>query len=202
MAEESPDVPWTAASRVEAWAGELRVNVIRLAAILAFYGHHLVNQYLLHQQFEPRYTLTVTAIAVVWAVGALALHVALSGRWMPAGLRYASVGFDLLMTTCLLVMSDGPKSPLVVLLFLVVATAPLRLDLKLVWTATILALISYAFVNGHARWARPDWQIARRHQVVVALALTAAGFLAGQQVRQARRFAADYADRVRPEEKT
>lgn len=200
MADERSDVPWAASCRVEAWTGELRVNVVRLAAIVAFYGHHLVNQHLLHQEFPPRYSLMIAAIAVVWAVGALALHAALSARWMPGGLRYAAVGFDAVMATCLLVISDGPRSPLVAILFLVVATAPLRLDLKLVWTATVLALLSYAFINGHAKWVKPEWQIPRSQQVIVALALTAAGFLAGQQVRQARRFSADYADRVRPEE--
>ena len=40
----------------------------------------------------------------------------------------------------------------------------------------------------------------RRQQIIVALALSAAGFLAGQSVRQARRLAQDYAERVRPEE--
>jgi hypothetical protein len=200
MEERPGDLPWTAAQRVEAWAGELRVNMIRLAAIVAFYGHHLFNQYLLRQEFPPRYTLAVTGIAVVWALGALALHVALNGQWMPLGLRFAAVGFDAVMTTSLLLISDGPRSPLVVLLFLVVATAPLRIDLRLVWTATLLALVSYAFVCGHAKWKRPEWQIPRRQQVVTALAIAAAGFLAGQAVRQSRRFALDYADRVRPEE--
>ncbi|MBI3856753.1 MAG: hypothetical protein HY293_13780 [Planctomycetes bacterium] len=200
MDEAPGDLPWTAAQRVEAWAGELRVNVIRLAAIVAFYGHHLFNQYVLKQEFPPRYTLAVTGIAVVWAVGALALHVALTGQWMPAALRFVAVGFDTVMITSLLLLSDGPRSPLLVLLFLVVATAPLRIDLRLVWMAALLALLSYAFVCGHAKWRRPEWQVPRRQQVGVALALAAAGFLAGQQVRQARRFAQDYADRVRPED--
>jgi len=193
------EVPWNAAQRVETWAGELRVNVIRLAAIVGFYGHHLFNQFVLKQEFPPGYTLSVTAIAVIWSVGGLALHVALTSKWMPTGLRFAAVGFDVVMTTALLLLSDGPRSPLVVLLFLVIATAPLRIDLRLVWTATLLALLSYAFICGHAKWRRPEWQIPRRQQVIAALALVAAGFLAGQQVRQARRFAEDYADRVRPD---
>jgi hypothetical protein len=194
------DLPWSAAQRIEGWAGELRVNLIRLAAIAAFYGHHLFNQYVLKQDFPPRYTLAVTAVAVVWAIGALGLHLALSELWMPTALRYAAVGFDLVMVTSLLVVSDGPRSPLVLLLFLVVATAPLRLDLRLVWTATLLAIFSYAFVCGHAKWVKPEWQVPRRQEALVVLALGTAGLLAGQSVRQARRFAQDYADRVRPEE--
>ena len=37
------DERWADARRLEAWAGEVRVNLIRLVAVLAFYGHHLVN---------------------------------------------------------------------------------------------------------------------------------------------------------------
>jgi hypothetical protein len=200
MGETPGELPWTAALRVESWAGELRVNVIRAAGIATFYGHHLFNQLVLKQEFPPRYTLAVTAVAVVWAMGALALHVALSSLWLPPALRFLSVGFDALMTTSLLLISDGPRSPLVIVLFLVIATAPLRVDLRVVWTATILALLSYAFVCGHAKWVRPENQIPRRQEVVTALGLVVAGFLAGQAVRQARRFARDYADRVRPED--
>ena len=200
MEQPSGDLPWTAAQRVETWAGELRLNVIRVAGIAAFYGHHLFNQMVLHQEFPPRYTMAVTAVAVVWAAGALAVHVALSSLWMPSALRFLTVGFDALMATSLLLISDGPRSPLVIVLFLLIATAPLRLDLRVVWTAAILALLSYAFVCGHAKWVRPENQVPRRQEVVTALGLALAGFLAGQAVRQARRFARDYADRVRPEE--
>jgi len=194
------ELPWSAAQRLEGWAGELRLNLIRLAAIAAFYAHHLFNQVILKQEFPPRYTLAVTAIAVVWAIGALGLHLALADLRIPAALRYLTVGFDLVMTTSLLLISDGPRSPLIVLLFLVVATAPLRLDLRLVWTATVLAIFSYAFVCGHAAWVRPEWKVPRRQQAMIVLALATAGLLAGQSVRQARRLAQDYADRVRPEE--
>ena len=200
MDEGRSDLPWRGAQRLEAWVGEFRVNVIRLAALVAFTGHHLFNQYLLRQTFPPDYTLSVISIAVIWAVGALALHVALISRWMPALLPIAVLGFDAVMTTCLLLLSDGPKSPLVLLLFLLVGTSPLRLDLRLVWTATLLALLSYAFVCGHAKWQKPEWQVPRRQEVVVVLALGTAGFLAGQSVRQSLRLARDYADRIRPEE--
>jgi hypothetical protein len=39
------DGPWADARRVEAWAGEVRVNLIRLVAVGVFYGQHLVNVY-------------------------------------------------------------------------------------------------------------------------------------------------------------
>jgi hypothetical protein len=85
---------WRGAQRVEAWVGESRVNVIRLAALVAFSSHHLFNQYILKQSFPPDYTRWVISIAVIWAVGTLALHVALISRWMPPLLHVAVVGFD------------------------------------------------------------------------------------------------------------
>lgn len=200
MNQPGEELPWTAAQRMEGWAGELRVNLIRLAAIAAFYGHHLFNQAVLKQEFPPNYTLGVTAVAVAWTFGALALHLALNGLWMPSALRYVAVGIDLLLVTALLLISDGPRSPLVLLYFLVIATAPLRLDLRLVWIATLLALLSYGIVCGHATWKKPEWRVPRRQQVMMALGIGAAGLLAGQSVRQSRRFAQDYADRVRPED--
>jgi len=200
MDQPESDLPWSAAQQMERWAGELRINLIRIAAIALFYGHHLFNQIVLKQEFPPRYTLAVTAIAVVWALGAVALHIALQDLWRSPALRFGPVGFDVVMTTSLLLISDGPRSPLLILLFLIVATAPLRLDLRVVWTATLLALLSYAFVCGHAKWVKPERQVPRRQEIVVALALAVAGVLAGQSVRQSRRLAQDYADRNRPEE--
>ena len=33
-----------ATMRIEAWAGEVRVNLIRLAALAMFYGYHVLNE--------------------------------------------------------------------------------------------------------------------------------------------------------------
>src|SRR4051812_33964521 len=38
---------WDDARRLEAWAGEVRVNLVRVAALVAFYGYHLLNVYAL-----------------------------------------------------------------------------------------------------------------------------------------------------------
>ena len=44
---------WTNAQRLEGWAGEIRVNLIRLVALVAFYGNHLVNVFLGHDAVQP-----------------------------------------------------------------------------------------------------------------------------------------------------
>ena len=99
--------------------------------------------------------------------------------------------------------SDGPRGPFFLLLFLLIATACLRIDLRLVWTATVLAILVYVAACGHDRWVRgltDRERTPRAQQVIVVIGLACAGLLAGQAVRQARRFALDYADRMKPEE--
>ncbi len=201
--EFSEEAAWTAAQRVEAWAGEVRVNLIRLVAIAVFFGHHLLNRYVFHIAMPAGYHAAVAAIAVGWILAALAFHTALSRRWNPPGLRYAAVAFDAMMIAAVLAVSDGPRGPFFLLLFLLVATACLRLDLRLVWTATILAILVYGFACGHDRWVRkfPEGErVPRQQQVIVTIGLVCAGLLAGQAARQARRFARDYADRMKLEE--
>ena len=39
------DQRWEDSRRIEGWAGEVRINLIRLTAILVFYGQHLLNVY-------------------------------------------------------------------------------------------------------------------------------------------------------------
>jgi hypothetical protein len=204
MAEEfSEEAAWSAAQRIESWAGEVRVNLIRLIAIAALYGHHLLNRYVLKVDMLPKYHLAVTAIAAGWTLSALALHTALSRRWNPHWVRYAAVAFDAIMIASVLLVSDGPRGPFFMLLFLLIGTACLRLDLRLVWTAAALAILAYGLACGHDRWVRKlseEGRVPRQHQVIVVIGLACAGLLAGQAVRQARRFARDYADRMKPGE--
>lgn len=187
---------WKAALQVEEWAGEVRVNAIRVLAIVAFYAQHLVNIHIVKEPLGPAYHLAITAIALGWVATAVTLHLALGRRYRPAWLPYAVVSADLLLVTLLLMVSDGPQSALLVLLLLVVATTAVRLNLALVRTATALAAFAYGAVLVHAYEFRPEWVVPRRQQVIFTLALGCAGLLAGQSVRRARRLAADYHDRI------
>jgi hypothetical protein len=200
--EFSEEAAWTAAQRFETWAGEVRVNLVRLAAIAALYGHHLFNRFVLKLEIPRPYHLAVTGIAAAWTLGALALHAALGRRWNPPWLRFSAVAFDAIMIASVLLVSDGPRGPFFMLLFLLIATAGLRLDLRLVWTAATLAILVYALACGHDRWIRklPDpVRVPRSHQVIVMIGLACGGLLSGQAVRQARRFARDAADRMKPD---
>jgi hypothetical protein len=192
----------TGSPRLEGWAGEARLNLVRLAALLLFYGYHLVNVYV--QRNNPAlagaYHLSVTALVMVWSAGVVVLWLYLARRWLPPALPYVVTAWDTLLITTLLVLAGGPLSPLLILYFLVIAAAPLRLSLRLVYTATLLTLAAYSFLLGHyvfyivgaaAYYADPPnpmvVHVPRTQEIVIALGLATAGILAGQVVRQAQR---------------
>ena len=195
---EPPSTVWDDVSRVESWAGEVRVNLVRLIAIVLFYGRHLVMMFFAGDQSPERgrYHLVVTAITLAWAALAVVLHIWLSRRHMPPWLKYAAVLIDALMMTLLCVAAGGPKSALVLLYFALIASAPLRLSLKLVYTATAAAMLGYLFLLGYYAWyvigfhryyATPELRIDRRTEAITLLALLVCGLFAGQVVRQMKR---------------
>ena len=194
----APHDRWRDARRVEAWAGELRVNLIRLIAIVLFYGRHLIEFFLAPADSPVRgaYHIRVTAVIVAWAAMAVVLHVMLSRRRMPEPLKYFSVGLDLLMTTLLCAIAGGPRTPLILLYYLILATAPLRLSLRLVYIAAVGAILGYLFLLGYYAWymigfhryyATPELRVPRSEEAIYVLSLLVAGLFAGQTVRQARR---------------
>jgi hypothetical protein len=193
----SNDTRWADARRIEGFAGEVRVNLIRLAAIVVFYAHHLINVFLIRDDptLTGGYHVAVTVLVVAWACAVLALHYCLTRRWVPRGLKYVATAWDLLLITTVLLIGRDPRSTLTSLYFLVIAAAALRLSLALVWVATLGAMACYAYFLGYVKfWLElPDAQrLPRAQQVVFLLALGAAGILAGQMVRQARRLVQGY----------
>jgi hypothetical protein len=192
-----PDDTWGTARRLESLAGEVRVNLIRLTALVAFYGHHLANVYFFPDDPAVRgaYHARITVLVLAWALAVLVVHFCLANRWMPPSLKYVATAWDLLLITALLLVGSNPASMLAVLYFLVIAAAALRLSIPLVWAATLGAMAGYAFFLGYLRFALElpaDQRLARPHQVVFLLALGGAGLLAGQLVRQCRRVARGY----------
>src|SRR5215212_2500744 len=143
-----PRQSWEAARRIESFAGEIRLNRLRLAAIILFYVRHLIDIYVnpLNRAFTGRYHLLVTAIVIVWAAQVVWLHWALSRRRMGEKLKYISLIWDLVMVTALGIIARTPQTPLMLLYFIVIGSAPLRLSLMLVWVATLGGMVGYAMV--------------------------------------------------------
>jgi hypothetical protein len=217
------DPRWEDARRLEAWAGETRVNLIRAVALVAFYGYHLLNVYVFSpyggvggdelKYLQGAYNLKVTGVVLAWTMAVGALYICLSRRWVPPALKYVATSWDLAMISALLLADAkaGPHSPLVFLYFLVVAAAPLRLSLRLVYAATLGTMAAATLMMGcyvfgligmetyytaGDPWmlprTSPPWMVPRTSEVIFLLSLGAAGLLAGQVVRQARRLVQGY----------
>jgi hypothetical protein len=186
------DPVWSAAQRLEGLAGEVRVNLLRLVTLVAFYGHHLVNVFLVRDDptLQGAYHTVVTSLVLAWALAVLVIHYCLMRRWIPSALKYVVTIWDILLITTLLMIGGDGRSMLAVLYFLVIVAAPLRLSLPLVWLASLGTMAGYAFFLGYVRWRLempPEQRLSRPQQIVFLLALGAAGLLAGQIVRQCRR---------------
>jgi len=186
------DPAWSASQRLEGLAGEVRVNLIRLVALVAFYGHHLVNVFVIRDDpaLQGAYHTVVTCLVLAWALSVLVIHYGLMRRWVPAALKFIVTVWDILLITTLLMVGGDGRSMLAVLYFLVIVAAPLRLSLPLVWLATLGTMAGYAFFLGYVRWQLKlplELRTSRPQQIVFLLALGAAGLLAGQFVRQCRR---------------
>lgn len=187
-----------ATRRVEAWAGEVRVNLVRLVALIAFYGYHLIDVYLSRDDpsYTPGYRGSVTAVVLGWAGVIVIAYASLRAGRLPTGLPYLTSLADAALVTALVTLSGGPKSALVLLYLLVVAAAPLRLSLPVVYWSTAWAGLGYLIALGHyvfvrvgatAYYADPAVRISRPQEVISILAILTAGLLAGQVVRQSHR---------------
>jgi hypothetical protein len=202
---EVSDRSWYIVGRWREYQGEGRANLLRIIGIAAFYSVELANYRGFSLGFfaMPRvetvdraFHLAVTALAVAWVMVALAVHICLARQVFPASLKFFSTGADVVLLTCVLCVSNGPRSPLVVGYFLIVALAALRFSLSLVWFATAGSMAGYLAVLGHAKWfAARDLRVPRYHEVMFLLALLLTGITIGQVVRAVRSMAVDYGAR-------
>ena len=102
-ARTEDDGPWDDARRVEGLAGETRVNLIRLIAILVFYAHHLLSTFVFADTaaLPGHYHAAATAVVLGWSLVVLMVHVCVSRRLLYAWLKYAVTAADILLMTAL-----------------------------------------------------------------------------------------------------
>ncbi len=199
---ESSDLSWHIVGRIREYEGEGRANLLRVAGIAAFYIVELMNYrglrlggFAMPRVVDRPFHLAVTSVAVAWTMLGLAVQLCLSRRIFPAFLKFVSTGGDVLLMTCVLMVSNGPKSPLIVGYFLILALAALRFSLPLIWVATGGGMLGYLVLLGHAKWYAPEQTVPRYHEVMFLLALGLTGITLGQVLRRVRRMAEEYAAR-------
>lgn len=182
-----------------------RANLLRLAAIAAFYAIELVHFYGVDFGFiqlpkvrDLAFHTTVTSIAAAWVMLGLGIHVWLRRHFLPPALKYVSTGLDVLLLTLILMVADGPRSPIIAGYFLIPALAGLRFRLRLVWFATVAAMLGYIWLLGWAVWIESvrNVRVPRYHELIFLTALAMSGIIQGQIIRRVKRLAAEYARRL------
>ena len=206
--EETPsrnaDRQWFIVGRWQQYEGEARANLLRIAGIGAFYFVELIDYHGLRlgplempAVVDRSFHQAVTALAAAWIVMALAVLLCLKQRIFPSPIQYLSTAGDLVLLTCILLVADGPRSPLVIGYLLLIVLSTLRLSLPLVRLATVGSMAGYLILLGYARWfATRDLHVPRYHQVIFLLALALTGIVLGQVIRRVRNLAGEYAARM------
>ena len=197
---------WFIVGRRQEFEGEGRANLLRLIGVAAFYAVELVNYYGVDLSFvqmprvvERPFHLAITLLTVAWAMLCLSVLICRTQRIFPSWLKYISTACDLVLLTSILTLADGPRSPLVVVYFLLIVLASLRFNLRLIWFASGGSIAGYLFLLGFARWGsipgwvKPDMAVPRYHQVIFVLALALTGVVLGQLIRRVRNLATDFA---------
>ncbi|QDT39816.1 hypothetical protein [Stratiformator vulcanicus] len=167
-----------------------RINLIRLISVAAFYAVEVLNYYNVSlgpygfpdEVWESTHR-SITAIASAWVLlGAASAFMPTQIRWFAA---FETVA-DLLLLSLLMCVAGGPRGPMAVGYFLIIALSGLRFRLPLVRLATLGSIIGYLCVSGYARWYAVDPSelvVPRYHQVIVLIALGLCGVTIGQIVR-------------------
>jgi hypothetical protein len=200
---------WFVVGRWEEYEGERRANILRLIGITAFYAVELINYYGLDLGFiqfpavvDRTFHLAMTMLTLAWGALCICVLVCRQQHIFPFWLKFISTGCDLLLLTTVLCLGSGPRSPLVVVYFLIIGLAGLRFSLRLIWFATAGAVTGYLFLLGFARWGSipgweiPDMHVPRHHQIIFILALVLTGVILGQVIRRVRGMADRYAARL------
>ncbi len=207
MTSPSADRQWFIVSRWQEFQGEARANLLRTICVGAFYIIELINHGVqigplqLPKLVGDQFHRSVTGLAIAWTMVALVTHVCLRRQFFPAATKYITTACDLAILTAVLTIADGPRSPIVVAYFLILALAALRLSLRLVSATTIGAIVSYMFLLGFVKYyAATDrataMNVPRYYELIILVALALTGVILGQVIRQMRTAAEDYSRRT------
>src|SRR5262249_6849089 len=122
--------------RLVSWFRRRPALATTLLALLVFYTNHVLALLLGQADEGGRFHSLVTAVTLLWAGGAAGFQWgSLRPRWQNAA-AFGWAALDVLMLTALLLVKDGPSSPLVVGYLLLIAVSALRFRYRMVWFVT------------------------------------------------------------------
>jgi hypothetical protein len=136
---------------------------------------------------------------------ALGTLVCLRRQIFPAVLKYATTAADVVLLTGILMVADGPRSPLVIGYLLVIALSALRFQVRLIWFATLATAGGYLVLLGYAKWwanreesvfGKRELTVPPYHEFIFLLGLALTGIILGQIVRRVKSMAVEFTRRI------
>jgi len=182
MASISEPLLWL--TRREAWAADRRSNAIRLGAVGVFTVNEFINYHVLHV-VDLRFHVGSLLIVGIWVLSSILFTILLREHIWPRQISYVIMSTDVLLLTWLLLLADGPKSPLVVLYFLIIAMSGTRVDPRVCLFTAGAAAFGYGAVLQFTKLQRPEFLVPPYHAVIVALALLLTGVVMAHLVGRA-----------------
>lgn len=167
---------WHIAKRRQEFRGESFANVIRVAGVLAFYVIEIINHHGSKLLGMPAVVgkdlhALVTALVGCWVGAALLTVVTMRLRYFPIWLKYLTTSVDLALMTAVLAVLDGPRSPMLVGFFLILAVSATRFSQRLIACTAGGSLVCYGVLLWHTAVLRPALAVPRYHQLIFSLTL-------------------------------
>src|SRR5215472_17218803 len=131
--------------RRQTWAGDVTANRIRLVALAIFTVNEFINYSVLHAVDKRFHTGSLLIIGLWFMCAAIFVWV-LRHHYLPRSSPFLMASVDLLWMTWLLFLADGPKSPLIVIYFLIIALSGMRLNPSLSLYTGVAAVFGYLSV--------------------------------------------------------
>jgi len=175
----------TLAGRLLHWVHQRPALAVSWAALGIFY----LNEWVLfafQEDVDRTFHLRISVLVGLWAAGAWLLQRALErSRRFPL-VRYGWSTFDVAMLTAVLLVADGPGSPLVMAYPLLVLASAFRWRMGLVGFVGAISLLGYGVLVLDAARRRPALMPAMDEALVLIIAIGCTVALTGGLVRRMR----------------
>jgi serine/threonine-protein kinase len=169
------------------WARRRPALAATVAGISIFYVNYVVLLMLGLSNEQMSYLWSVSGLSACWIASATMFQ-ALGSRpsWRTPAV-YGWAAMDVVLFSTLLLISDGPRSALLMGYFLLIAGAALRFRLVLVWFVAILCALSYTSLCVAARWRYPELAVDLRTCLIFNLGILLMGLIVYLTLVRSRR---------------
>lgn len=159
VATDPSDVDWFVFQRLQEVSAAVRINFLRLIAIVVFFGLLLA----IYFSDEPTaaqtaYLWSAIRICGAWLFLCAAVALALYMKIFPPVFKFVTTLCDAALLTAIISVGGAAESSLVIVFFLIIASTYLRLDSVLVLFGTLACVLGYLTLvwNTTGYWERPE----------------------------------------------